>query len=136
MSKRRLLQLVQENVVTGWDDPRMPTLAGIRRRGVPAAALRTFVTGLGVTKFDSLTEIAVYENAVRDALNGLAARRLAVLRPVKVVLTNLAEDEVLECRATNNPRTRTPPPAPSRSPARCSSSPTISPRCRHRSISA
>jgi glutaminyl-tRNA synthetase len=108
VSKRRLLQLVQENVVTGWDDPRMPTLAGIRRRGVPAAALRTFVTGLGVTKFDSLTEIAVYENAVRDALNGLAARRLAVLHPVKVVLTNLAEDEVLECRATNNPQDENP----------------------------
>jgi glutaminyl-tRNA synthetase len=108
VSKRRLLQLVQENVVTGWDDPRMPTLAGIRRRGVPAAALRTFVTGLGVTKFDSLTEIAVYENAVREALNGLAARRLAVLHPVKVVLTNLAEDEVLECRATNNPQDENP----------------------------
>ncbi len=108
VSKRRLLQLVQENVVTGWDDPRMPTLAGIRRRGVPAAALRNFVTGLGVTKFDSLTEIAVYENAVRDTLNGLAARRLAVLRPVKVVLTNLAGDEVLECRATNNPQDENP----------------------------
>jgi len=108
VSKRRLLQLVQENVVADWDDPRMPTLAGIRRRGVPAAALRAFVTGLGVTKFDSLTEIAVYENAVRDALNSLAARRLAVLRPVKVVLTNLAADEVLECRATDNPQDENP----------------------------
>jgi glutaminyl-tRNA synthetase len=75
---------------------------------VPAAALRAFVTGLGVTKFDSLTEIAVYENAVRDALNSLAARRLAVLRPVKVVLTNLAADEVLECRATDNPQDENP----------------------------
>ena len=108
VSKRRLLQLVQENAVAGWDDPRMPTLAGIRRRGVPAAALRTFVTGLGVTKFDSLTEIAVYENAVRDALNAAAARRLAVLRPVKVVLTNVAGDEVLECRATDNPQDENP----------------------------
>jgi glutaminyl-tRNA synthetase len=108
VSKRRLLQLVQENVVADWDDPRMPTLAGIRRRGVPAAALRAFVTGLGVTKFDSLTEIAVYENAVRDALNSLAARRLAVLRPVKVVLTNIAADEVLECRATDNPQEENP----------------------------
>jgi glutaminyl-tRNA synthetase len=108
VSKRRLLQLVREKAVSGWDDPRMPTLAGIRRRGVPASALRAFVTGVGVTKFDGLTEIAVYENAVREHLNAAAARRLAVLRPVKIVLTNLAEDEVVECRATNNPQDETP----------------------------
>ena len=108
VSKRRLLQLVRENAVTGWDDPRMPTLSGIRRRGVPAAALRAFVTGVGVTKFDGLTEIAVYENAVREHLNAAAARRLAVLRPIKIVLVNLAEDELVECRATNNPQDETP----------------------------
>jgi glutaminyl-tRNA synthetase len=103
VSKRRLLQLVNEKVVAGWDDPRMPTLAGIRRRGVPAAALRRFVIGVGVTKFDSLTELAVYENAVRDELNATAHRRFAVLRPLKIVLTNLAPDEVIECPAGNLP---------------------------------
>jgi glutaminyl-tRNA synthetase len=103
VSKRRLLQLVLEKVVTGWDDPRMPTLAGIRRRGVPASALRAFVTGVGVTKFESLTEIAVYENAVREELNRVAQRRMGVLRPLKLVLTNLADDEVVECTAGNHP---------------------------------
>ncbi len=103
VSKRKLLQLVQENHVSGWDDPRLPTLSGIRRRGVPAAALRSFVTGIGVTKFDSLTELAVYENAVRDALNALAHRRLAVLRPLKLVLTNIAPGETVECNAGNHP---------------------------------
>ena len=104
VSKRKLLTLVTEKVVTGWDDPRMPTISGLRRRGIPAAALRDFVTGVGVTKFDSLTEAAVFENAVRNHLNNVAPRRLAVLRPVKVVLTNLAGDEVIECEATNNPQ--------------------------------
>jgi glutaminyl-tRNA synthetase len=104
VSKRKLLTLVTEKVVTGWDDPRMPTISGLRRRGIPAAALRDFVTGVGVTKFDSLTEAAVFENAVRNHLNTVAPRRLAVLRPVKVVLTNLAEGEVIECDATNNPQ--------------------------------
>jgi glutaminyl-tRNA synthetase len=103
VSKRRLLQLVNERIVAGWDDPRMPTLAGIRRRGVPAAALRRFVIGVGVTKFDSLTELAVYENAVREELNATAHRRMAVLRPLKLVLTNLAPDEVVECSAGNLP---------------------------------
>jgi glutaminyl-tRNA synthetase len=103
VSKRRLLQLVNEKVVSGWDDPRMPTLAGIRRRGVPAAALRRFVIGVGVTKFDSLTELAVYENAVRDELNAAAHRRFGVLRPLKIILTNLAPDEVVECSAGNLP---------------------------------
>lgn len=103
VSKRRLLQLVKEGVVESWDDPRMPTLAGIRRRGVPASALRNFVIGVGVTKFDSLTEIAVYENAVRDELNRTAHRRLAVLRPLKLVLVNIDPSEVIECRAGNHP---------------------------------
>jgi glutaminyl-tRNA synthetase len=108
VSKRKLLQLVNEKVVTGWDDPRMPTLSGLRRRGIPASALRTFVTGVGVTKFDSLTEAAVFENAVRNDLNATAARRLAVLKPVKLVLTNLAPGEVIECDATNNPQDENP----------------------------
>jgi glutaminyl-tRNA synthetase len=108
VSKRKLLQLVTEKIVTGWDDPRMPTLSGLRRRGIPAAAIRQFVTGVGVTKFDSLTEIAVFENAVRQELNTLAERRLGVLRPVKLVLTNLAADEAIECSATNNPQAENP----------------------------
>jgi glutaminyl-tRNA synthetase len=108
VSKRRLLQLVQEKVVTGWDDPRMPTLSGLRRRGVPAAALRRFVTGVGVTKFDSLTDVAVLEHAIREELNAAAHRRLAVLRPIKLVLTNLAPGETVECAATNDPQNETP----------------------------
>ncbi|AOS45623.1 Glutamine--tRNA ligase [Lacunisphaera limnophila] len=108
VSKRKLLTLVNEKVVHGWDDPRMPTLSGLRRRGIPASALRTFVTGVGVTKFDSVTEVAVFENAVRTELNGLAARRLAVLKPIKLILTNLAPGEVIECDATNNPQAEQP----------------------------
>jgi glutaminyl-tRNA synthetase len=108
VSKRKLLTLVTEKVVTGWDDPRMPTLSGLRRRGIPASALRSFVTGVGVTKFDSLTEAAVFENAVRNDLNAIASRRLAVLKPVKLVLTNLQPGEVIECTATNNPQDENP----------------------------
>ena len=107
VSKRKLLQLVNERVVTGWDDPRMPTLSGLRRRGIPANALRRFVMGAGVTKFDSLTDIAVLEHAVREELNS-SPRRLAVMRPIKLVLTNIAADEVIECEATNNPQDENP----------------------------
>jgi glutaminyl-tRNA synthetase len=108
MSKRRLIQLVQEKLVNGWDDPRLPTLSAIRRRGVPASAIRKFVMGTGVTRFDALTDIAVLEHAIREELNPIAQRRLAVLRPVKVVLTNIPEGEVIECDATNNPQDENP----------------------------
>ncbi len=108
VSKRKLLTLVNEKVVTGWDDPRMPTLSGLRRRGIPASALRRFVTSVGVTKFDSLTDIAVVEHAVRDELNQIAPRRLAVLKPVKIILTNIPAGEVITCDATNNPQSETP----------------------------
>jgi glutaminyl-tRNA synthetase len=108
VSKRKLLQLVQDNLVTGWDDPRMPTLSGLRRRGIPASALRRFVTGVGVTKFDSLTDVAVFEFAVREELNGSALRRLGVLKPIKLTLTNIAAGETLECDATDNPQDETP----------------------------
>ena len=108
VSKRKLLTLVNEKIVSGWDDPRMPTLSGLRRRGIPASALRRFVIGVGVTKFNSVTDIAVFEHAIRDELNTVAQRRLAVLRPVKVVLINLAADEVIECRATDNPQDENP----------------------------
>ncbi|MEO6005371.1 MAG: glutamine--tRNA ligase [Opitutus sp.] len=107
VSKRKLLRLVTENVVKGWDDPRMPTISGLRRRGIPASAIRRFVIGAGVTKFDSLTDIAVLEHAVREELNS-AARRLAVLRPLKLVLTNIPEGEVIECEAVNNPQDENP----------------------------
>jgi glutaminyl-tRNA synthetase len=108
VSKRRLIQLVNEKVVTGWDDPRMPTISGLRRRGVTAAALRHFVMGTGVTKFNALTDIAVFEHTVREDLNALAQRRLAVLKPIKLVLTNIAEGEIIEVDATNNPQDETP----------------------------
>ncbi|MBI3885978.1 MAG: glutamine--tRNA ligase, partial [Opitutae bacterium] len=108
VSKRRLLQLVNEQVVSDWDDPRMPTISGLRRRGIPASALRRFVTEVGVTKHDSLTDVALFEHAVRDELNQSSLRRLAVLRPIKLVLTNLAPGEVLDCTATDNPQDETP----------------------------
>ncbi len=107
-SKRRLIQLVQENFVQGWDDPRLPTIAGARRRGIPARALRNFAYHVGVTKFDGLTDIAAFEHTLREELNGISHRRLAVLRPIKIVLTNIAEGEVLTCDATNNPQDENP----------------------------
>jgi glutaminyl-tRNA synthetase len=103
MSKRKLLQLVQEKIVSGWDDPRLPTICGLRRRGVPAAALRQFATSIGVTKFNSLTDAVVLEHSIRDDLNTRSLRRLAVLRPVKIVLTNIPEGQTLTCAANNNP---------------------------------
>ena len=108
VSKRRLIQLVTEGAVTGWDDPRMPTLRGLRRRGVPASAVRRFAIGAGVTKFISTTDIAAFEHAIREELNPTAQRRLAVLRAVKLVLTNIAAGEKLECAATNDPQSETP----------------------------
>jgi len=103
MSKRKLLQLVQEKIVTGWDDPRMPTISGLRRRGVTAAALRHFAYHIGVTKYNGLTDVAVLEHAIREDLNKHAQRRLAVLRPIKVILTNYPEGNVEQVEATNNP---------------------------------
>jgi len=103
VSKRKLIQLVNEKIVTGWDDPRLPTISGIRRRGVPASALRNFAMGVGVTKYISITDIAVYEHAIREELNKIALRRLAVLRPIKVVITNYPEGKVEELDAVNNP---------------------------------
>ena len=103
VSKRKLIQLVNEKVVTGWDDPRMPTISGIRRRGITAEALRAFAYHIGVTKYVSLTDIAVFEHAIREDLNKRALRRLVVLRPVKVVITNYAEGKAEELDAVNNP---------------------------------
>ncbi|MEP6668431.1 MAG: glutamine--tRNA ligase/YqeY domain fusion protein [Chthoniobacter sp.] len=103
ISKRKLLAFVNEGVVSGWDDPRMPTLSGLRRRGVTPEAIRDFVTGVGVTKFISSTDYAVFEHAVRSDLNARAQRRLAVLQPIKVVITNYPEGQTEELTATNNP---------------------------------
>jgi glutaminyl-tRNA synthetase len=103
MSKRKLMQLVQENLVTGWDDPRMPTICGIRRRGVTAQALRNFAYNIGITKYNGITDVSVLEHAIREDLNKRAQRRLAVLRPIKVVITNYPEGKVEELNAINNP---------------------------------
>ncbi|MDB6066022.1 MAG: glnS [Pedosphaera sp.] len=103
MSKRKLLQLVEEGLVTGWDDPRMPTIAGLRRRGVTPEAIRHFCARIGVTKYNGLTAVALLEHSVREDLNKRALRVMAVLRPLKVVLTNYPEGQVEEMEAVNNP---------------------------------
>ncbi len=103
LSKRRLTQLVQEGHVDGWDDPRMPTISGLRRRGIPAAAIRDFVSRLGVTKSDSTVEPALLDHCVRELLNKTAERRMAVLKPLKVVIENYLEGESEDLDAVNNP---------------------------------
>ena len=103
MSKRKLLQLVREGYVNGWDDPRMPTLSGMRRRGIPAAAIRRFCRMVGVTKFDGLTDMALLEYCIREELNATAPRFLAVLDPLKVTIVNYPESGVEPLDAINNP---------------------------------
>ncbi len=103
LSKRRLTQLVQEKHVAGWDDPRMPTVSGLRRRGIPAAAIRDFISRLGVNKTDSTIEVQMLESCVRELLNKEAERRMAVLRPLKVVIENFPEGGREELPAVNNP---------------------------------
>ncbi len=102
-SKRKLAALIENHEVSGWDDPRMPTIAGMRRRGYPAAALRDFVKRGGVTKKDKLIEMGVLENSVREVLGERAERRMAVLRPLKVVLTNYPGDKTETLEAMNHP---------------------------------
>ena len=102
-SKRRLMQLVNENHVTGWDDPRMPTISGMRRRGYPAAAIRIFCDKVGIAKRDNLIEIELLESCVRNELNKTALRRMAVLDPVKVIITNYPEGKTESLPTENNP---------------------------------
>jgi glutaminyl-tRNA synthetase len=103
LSKRVLTELVRGGHVEGWDDPRMPTLAGLRRRGVPAAALREFVRRVGVAKANSVVDIAMFDHAVREVLNRTAVRRMAVLRPLKVVIENYPQGHSEEIEAANHP---------------------------------
>ena len=103
LSKRILTQLVRENHVSGWDDPRMPTLAGLRRRGFPPEAIRDFASRIGVAKRDAVVDIAMLEHCVRDFLNQHANRRMAVLRPLKIVIENYPDNQVEELEAANNP---------------------------------
>lgn len=103
MSKRKLLQLVQEKLVSGWDDPRMPTICGFRRRGYTPTAVRSFIDKIGYTKYDGMIDVALLEHAVREDLNKHATRVSAVLDPVKLVITNYPEDKTEELTAVNNP---------------------------------
>jgi len=104
MSKRKLLQLVQDGHVDSWDDPRMPTISGIRRRGYPPEAVRSFCKTIGITKFQSTNDIALLESVVRDVLNRDASRFMAVLDPIKVVITNYPEGQKEELDAAINPQ--------------------------------
>ncbi len=103
ISKRKLLQLVENKLVSGWDDPRMPTLSGLRRRGYTPEAIRHFCTRIGITKFNATTDVALLEHSLRDHLNETSPRAMAVLDPIKVVITNYPEEQVEEMEAANHP---------------------------------
>ncbi|MDD3119713.1 MAG: glutamate--tRNA ligase family protein, partial [Victivallales bacterium] len=103
MSKRKLLELVKTGLVNGWDDPRMPTICGLRRRGYTPAAIRNFCETIGVTKYNSLTDIALLEHCVREDLNRTAPRIMAVMNPLKVVIENFPAGEVEELEGVINP---------------------------------
>jgi glutaminyl-tRNA synthetase len=103
LSKRKLLQLVQEKAVRGWDDPRMPTISGFRRKGYTPESIRAFCKHIGLNKFNSTVEVQVLENFLRDDLNRRALRVMGVLKPLKVVITNYPEGQVEQMDAVNNP---------------------------------
>jgi glutaminyl-tRNA synthetase len=102
MSKRKLLQLVQENIVNGWDDPRMPTISGLRRRGYTAASIRKFCDIIGVAKRENIIDFSLLEFCLREDLNKTAPRVMAVLDPIKLVITNYPEDKEEWLEAENN----------------------------------
>jgi glutaminyl-tRNA synthetase len=102
-SKRKLTRLVEENIVDGWNDPRMSTISGMRRRGYPAAAIREFCERIGVTKADNSVEMEILDACIREELNETAPRVMAVLDPLKVVITNYPEDQTEELIAPNHP---------------------------------
>ncbi len=104
MSKRKLTQLVDENLVSGWDDPRLPTIAGLRRRGFTSASIREFCLRIGISKVENSVEMGMLEATIRDDLNVSAPRRLAVMNPLKVVITNYPEDKVEYLSAPNHPQ--------------------------------
>jgi glutaminyl-tRNA synthetase len=103
MSKRKLLELVKEGYVKGWDDPRMPTICGLRRRGYTPSAIRCFSERIGVTKVDGMIDVALLEHSVREDLNKTAQRVMGVLDPLKVVITNYPEGQIEDMEAVNNP---------------------------------
>jgi glutaminyl-tRNA synthetase len=103
MSKRYLKALVDDGIVDGWDDPRMPTVAGMRRRGYTPASIRNFCERIGISKYESQTDLALLEYCVRDDLNRIAQRRMAVLNPIKLIIDNLPEGTTLEAELPNNP---------------------------------
>ena len=103
LSKRKLLELVQNKYVSGWDDPRMPTISGFRRRGYTPSSIRNFCDTIGVAKFNSIVDLVVLENSIREELNRSALRVMAVLRPLKVIIDNYPETQVEELDAVNNP---------------------------------
>jgi glutaminyl-tRNA synthetase len=103
LSKRVLTELVRDGHVNGWDDPRMPTIAGLRRRGVPPEAIRDFVKRIGVAKANSVVDVGMFDFSVREVLNKKALRRMAVLRPLKITIENYPEGQVEELDAANHP---------------------------------
>jgi glutaminyl-tRNA synthetase len=103
LSKRKLVRLVEEGHVNGWDDPRLPTLSGLRRRGFTPSAIREFISRVGLTKVESLTDIALLDHCIREELNKAAPRVMGVLDPLKLVIDNYPEDRVEEVEAINNP---------------------------------
>ncbi len=104
MSKRKLQQLVEDNLVTGWDDPRMPTISGLRRRGYTPASIRDFVDRIGISKVDSMTDMKILEDAVRDDLNTVAPRTMGVIDPIRVIIENYPEDKIETLQAPIHPQ--------------------------------